>query len=102
MSHAPIFVLRHGETVWNTELRLQGSRDSPLTARGRTQALRMGTALRQALAIEGHDPATLDLVASPLGRTSTGTVCSSRPSEPARLSAFSLPSLLGFAATQNF
>jgi len=69
MSHAPIFVLRHGETVWNTELRLQGSRDSPLTARGRTQALRMGTALRQALAIEGHDPATLDLVASPLGRT---------------------------------
>ncbi len=69
MSHAPLFVLRHGETLWNTELRLQGSRDSPLTERGRAQARAMGAALRQALAIEGHDAATLDLVASPLGRT---------------------------------
>ena len=69
MSHAPIFVLRHGETEWNTELRLQGSRDSPLTERGRSQARAMGAALRQALTIGGHDTAMLDLVASPLGRT---------------------------------
>src|ERR1700761_8716773 len=62
----PLYVLRHGETVWNTERRMQGSRNSDLTARGRAQALAMGRALRAELARE--DRPTLFL-RSPLGRT---------------------------------
>jgi len=34
----PIWFLRHGETEWNLEKRIQGRRDSPLTARGVAQA----------------------------------------------------------------
>ncbi len=33
-----IILVRHGETVWNREGRLQGHRDSPLTSIGRAQA----------------------------------------------------------------
>lgn len=33
-----LFLIRHGETVWNREERLQGRRDSDLTAAGRAQA----------------------------------------------------------------
>ncbi len=33
-----LILLRHGETVWNTEKRLQGHRNSPLTKRGIQQA----------------------------------------------------------------
>ncbi|MCK6545560.1 histidine phosphatase family protein [Myxococcota bacterium] len=33
-----LWILRHGETEWNVEGRLQGSSDSPLTARGRAQS----------------------------------------------------------------
>ena len=32
---APLYVLRHGETAWNTERRMQGLKDLPLTERGR-------------------------------------------------------------------
>lgn len=53
-------LLRHGETQWNAAGRLQGWRDSPLTAVGRTQA----EALPARLAGEGVDA----LVASDLGR----------------------------------
>jgi broad specificity phosphatase PhoE len=58
-----LYLLRHGETVWNREHRFQGALDSPLTERGRDQARRYGLALRRLLG--GTIPA---LVASPLGR----------------------------------
>ena len=45
----PIVILRHGETVWNLEQRIQGRRDSPLTARGRAQAGAQGRLLRALL-----------------------------------------------------
>lgn len=33
-----IFLIRHGETVWNSEMKLQGHADIPLSARGVEQA----------------------------------------------------------------
>lgn len=40
-----IYVLRHGETEWNVLNRFQGRRNSPLTARGKTQAVRQSEIL---------------------------------------------------------
>lgn len=41
-----IFALRHGETAWNVEQRIQGQLDVPLNARGREQAARLALALQ--------------------------------------------------------
>lgn len=38
--HPELYILRHGETVWNAENRLQGQRDSPLTQKGIADARR--------------------------------------------------------------
>jgi len=50
-SHRIIFV-RHGETAYNAEKRLEGQRDVPLNDRGREQATAVGRALSAALADE--------------------------------------------------
>ena len=63
---APLYVLRHGETVWNLDRRMQGTKNSDLTDRGRAQAMAMGRALKAELARE--DRPTIFL-RSPLGRT---------------------------------
>lgn len=62
MALPEIFLLRHGETEWNAAGRFQGQLDSPLTQKGRAQAVACG-----------HRLAQLDVradlfVASPLGR----------------------------------
>lgn len=62
---APLYLLRHGETAWNTERRMQGRRDSDLTARGRAQARAMGFALKAELA---RKPEPTLFLRSPLGR----------------------------------
>lgn len=59
-----IFLLRHGETLWNREGRGQGRGDSPLTLRGIAQARAYGRALRGAL--DGEED--VELFASPLFR----------------------------------
>ena len=41
-----IYLLRHGETLWNRDGRQQGQRDSPLTRGGIAQAEAMGRRLR--------------------------------------------------------
>lgn len=68
-----IYLLRHGETEWNREGRLQGHGDSPLTERGLSQAVAMGGALRRAIGDE--DLAGYTLVSSPLGRTLATARC---------------------------
>ncbi len=40
-----LFLVRHGETEWNREGRIQGVTDSPLTERGKLQASCMGESL---------------------------------------------------------
>lgn len=57
-------MLRHGQTRYNAELRLQGRCNSELTARGEAQALAMGARLADLL----DEPASWTLYASPLGR----------------------------------
>src|SRR4051812_14488768 len=62
---AIIYFVRHGETDWNREARLQGQRDIDLNATGRVQAEEAGRRFSALL----PDPASLDYVASPLRRT---------------------------------
>ena len=59
-----IFLVRHGQTVWNWEGRQQGRLDSPLTAKGVEQALTIGRALHRVL--PRVDDVTIET--SPLGR----------------------------------
>ena len=40
-------LVRHAQTVWNREKRIQGQRDTPLTSDGKSQALRWGRMLKQ-------------------------------------------------------
>jgi probable phosphoglycerate mutase len=63
-----IFFLRHGETEWNALGRLQGTRDIPLNARGRAQAVQAAGILADLFKRDGRDKAALPYVSSPLGR----------------------------------
>ncbi|WP_309083637.1 histidine phosphatase family protein [Chelativorans sp.] len=60
-----LYIVRHGETDWNAQARLQGQADTDINERGRAQADRNGRRLAELLA----DPASFDFVASPLRRT---------------------------------
>jgi probable phosphoglycerate mutase len=65
MSAIPTIVfIRHGETDWNVEGRLQGQRDIPLNENGRAQARRNG----ETIARDIPGAAGFDFVASPLWR----------------------------------
>ncbi|MGB6940365.1 MAG: phosphoglycerate mutase family protein [Xanthobacteraceae bacterium] len=61
-----IYLLRHGETAWNTAGRSQGQKDSPLTKRGIEQANQMGMLLSQQIASREVE---FRGYVSPLGRT---------------------------------
>jgi probable phosphoglycerate mutase len=61
-----ILLTRHGQTEWNAERRMQGRRESPLTALGRRQAQAMAGLLADMVRLE--PPAAWRLISSPLGR----------------------------------
>ena len=60
-----IFLVRHGETIWNAEGRRQGRGDSALTDKGVAQSRAVGQRLKQLLAGEKRTK----LVTSPAGRS---------------------------------
>ena len=56
-----IYFIRHGETVWNTLKLFQGSSNSPLTEKGKSQAIKLGQKLNNV---------NFDVFySSPMGRT---------------------------------
>ncbi len=59
------YIIRHGQTDWNAEGRLQGQADRDLTETGRSQATGNGVKLKNLVA----EPAAFDFVSSPLLRT---------------------------------
>lgn len=65
MSTALIYLIRHGQTDWNAENRLQGQADTDLNGTGRKQAWENGLTLDGMIS----DPGTFDFVSSPMRRT---------------------------------
>jgi probable phosphoglycerate mutase len=63
-----IYYMRHGETDWNVEGRLQGGIDTPLNALGLSQAAHAGRVLAGLFVRQGLDASNLAFVASPLQR----------------------------------
>jgi broad specificity phosphatase PhoE len=63
-----LYYVRHGETDFNVEGRLQGRHDTELNANGRRQAAECGDLLRDLFARDGHAAADLAYVSSPLKR----------------------------------
>ena len=47
MTYPDLYILRHGQTEWNAEDRMQGWANSPLTAKGEMDAARQGEILRR-------------------------------------------------------
>ncbi len=60
-----LYILRHGETEWNTVPRIQGRKNSPLTEKGRAQAKQQAKILSEIL----PNLKDCQLISSPLGRT---------------------------------
>ena len=56
--HPELYILRHGETVWNRQGRYQGRKDSPLTQKGRQRKL-----------LNANETQPRKVFVSPLGRT---------------------------------
>lgn len=60
-----VYIVRHGQTAWNAEARLQGQADTDLDELGREQASRNGRRLAELI----DKPEDFDFVASPMRRT---------------------------------
>ena len=62
MTYPELYILRHGETEWNAEGRMQGGLNSPLTQAGKAQAQ------RQAKILQAVDLKSFEVLCSPQGR----------------------------------
>ena len=62
MTYPSLYILRHGQTEWNADDRMQGSLNSPLTALGREQAEAQHAILKDV------DLTGYEAIASPQGR----------------------------------
>ena len=47
MNSTVLILIRHGETLWNTQLRMQGSLDSDLTPKGESQIKALGEWMKE-------------------------------------------------------
>ena len=47
MNNTVLILIRHGETLWNTQLRMQGSLDSDLTPKGESQIKALGERMKK-------------------------------------------------------
>lgn len=74
----PLYFLRHGETFYNAEGRIQGQLDTQLTPKGRAQAAEAGQRLDRAIRAEGQAPGDFGYFASPLSRASDTMVLARR------------------------
>jgi probable phosphoglycerate mutase len=63
-----IYYIRHGETSWNKQGRLQGTQDVALNELGRAQAAHAGHVLADLLVRDDRDKVSFPFVSSPLGR----------------------------------
>jgi broad specificity phosphatase PhoE len=68
MTPRRLYLIRHGETDWNAERRLQGQRDIPLNDWGRAQSAHCGNILRALLAASGRAAEEFAFISSPLSR----------------------------------
>ena len=66
-----IYYIRHGETSWNAEGRLQGTRDTALNELGRRQAVQSGHVLADLLLRDGRDRSQIPYLSSPQLRART-------------------------------
>lgn len=66
-----VYLIRHGETEWNVQRRIQGQSNSPLTVMGERQARQVGTRLGQM--------GITHVIASDLGRAQQTGRSSPRP-----------------------
>jgi broad specificity phosphatase PhoE len=71
MATPAIYYIRHGETSWNAEGRLQGTQDTELNDLGRKQAVQAGHILADLFARDGRDKSQIPYLASPLSRART-------------------------------
>ncbi len=66
-----IYYIRHGETAWNADGRLQGTQDTALNELGRSQAVQSGQILADLLARDGRDKSQIPYLSSPQLRART-------------------------------
>ncbi len=66
-----IYYIRHGETAWNADGRLQGAQDTELNALGRRQAVHAAHVLADLFARDGRDKLRIPYLSSPQLRART-------------------------------